>query len=182
MKKYLLFFLLVVFVAGCSRVSKEKEILAKVNNYEITRQEFEEEFAQSSSGMTDTVESRKEFLENLINRKLILQDAQRQDLDKDKAFLKMIEKFWEQSLLKLCLDKKSKEIAGSNFVNDKAVEEAYQKMFKEGKTDKTYDQMYQQIRWEITKLKESQMMSDWIGDLRKRAQIQVNYDLLKRDK
>lgn len=179
MKKYLFFPLALILAAGCGRVAKERIVLAKINNYEITQEEFEEEFKESNFGRTDTLESRKEFLDSLINRKLILQDAQREGLDKEKNFLKMIERFWEQSLLKLALDKKSREIAGSVLVSDKTIEETYNRMLKEGKADKSYDQMYQQIKWEIIKLKEAQMMNGWIEELRKKANVKVNYELLK---
>ena len=180
MRKHIIFFCVLIWVIGCSRVPKEnKQTLAKINNYEVTLEEFEEEFKESAHGRNDTLESRKEFLNNLINRKLILQDAQARGLGKDKDFLKMIERFWEQSLLKLTLDKKSKEIAGSTFVGDKIIEETYQKMVMEGKTNKTYEQMYQQIRWEIARRRESQLMGEWIDDLRKKARLRVNYDLLK---
>lgn len=182
MKRYIIFLCMILFVFGCTGKPKNKEMLVKVNNYEITRQEFEEEFKASSFGRNNTLESRKEFLDNLINQKIILQDAQRKGLDKENNFLKMIEKFWEQSLLKLALDRKTKEIAGSALVSDKTIEDAYNKMLKEGKTNKTYDQMYHQIKWEITKLKESQMMNDWIAELHKKADIEINYDLLKQDK
>lgn len=182
MKKYLIALLLLSFLFGCGGQLKDKKVIAKINNYEITREEFEEEFKDSTFGRVDTLESRKEFLDNLINRKLILQDAQAKGLDRDKSFLKAIEKFWEQSLLKITLDRKTKEVAGSGLVSDKVVEEAYNRMFKEGKTDKTYAQMYNQIKWEITKLKEIQMMNDWIAQLSKKARLEVNYDLLKQDK
>ena len=174
MKKYLFFLLVSVFVIGCGRAPKEKIPLAKINNYEITKEEFEQEFKDSSLGRTDTPESRKEFLDNLINRKLILQDAQKKGLDKDKSFLKLIERFWEQSLLKIALDKKTKEIAGSALVSDKTIEEVYDKMLAEGKADKSYDLMYQQIKWEITKLKEAKAMNDWVAELRKKAEIKIN--------
>ena len=111
MRKYLIITLAVLMIAGCKCQAKDKQILARINNYEITKQEFLEEFKDSAYGVSDTEESRKSFLENLINRKLILQDAQRQGLDKDSAFLKSIERFWEQSLLKVMLDKKSKDIS-----------------------------------------------------------------------
>lgn len=179
MKKYKFLLLAAILTLGCSGLDKEKkEILVKINNYEITKQEFEQEFKDSIYSRSDTPESRKEFLNTLINRKLILQDAQNKGLDKDKNFLKMIERFWEQSLLKLALDKKSKEIAGSALVNDKTIEEVYNKMVQEGKTDKSYDQMYQQIKWEITKLKEAQAMNDWIAELHKRADIKINEDAI----
>lgn len=180
MRKYIIFLSVLMLITGCSSRPKERHILAKINNYEITPEEFEAEFKESAYGRNNTLESRQEFLNLLINRKLILQDAQVKDLDKDRDFLKMIEKFWEQSLLKLALEKKTKEIAGLAMVSDKTIEETYQKMLKEGKTDKTYDQMYNQIKWEITKLKETQALSDWMEGLRKKAQVKVNYNLLKQ--
>ncbi|PIP20698.1 MAG: hypothetical protein COX40_03295 [Candidatus Omnitrophica bacterium CG23_combo_of_CG06-09_8_20_14_all_40_11] len=177
MKKYLFLLLAAILTLGCGRpVEEKKEILAKINNYEITWEEFEGEFKASSYGYTDTAESRKEFLNTLINRKLILQDAQKKGLDKDKSFLKMIERFWEQSLLKVALDKKTKEVAGSVMVNDKEIAEAYDNLLKSGKTDKSYDQMYQQIKWEITRQKETQAMNEWVAQLRKKGEIKINLD------
>lgn len=178
MKKFLLFFLVAICASGCGRVPGKKTILAKINNYEITQDEFEAEFKESGFSRIDTPESKREFLDNLINRKLILQEAQLKGLDKDENFLKMIERFWEQSLLKLALDRKSKELTGKVFVSDKAIEEAYQNMVKEGRTEKPYEAMYHQIKWEITQAKESQLMNEWVAGLEKEAHIRVNYSLL----
>ena len=180
MKKFLILLSVVTLIVGCGRPLKAT--LAKINNYEINKEEFEEEFKQSAFGRIDTLESREEFLNNLINRKLIMQDGQRQGLDKNKNFLKLIEKFWEQSLLKLTLDKKTQQVAGSVFVSDKEIEQVYNKMLKDDKTDKTYAQMYGQIKWELTRFKQSKMMDAWVGKLRKDADIKINHDLLKKDK
>lgn len=179
MKKYIVLLFMVMLIGGCGPANKDKSALVKINNYEINKEEFEEGFKTSSFGVTDSEESRKEFLENLIDRKLILQDAQKQGLDKEASFLKAIERFWEQSLLKIALDKKSKEIAGSVSISDKEIEDRYNKMISEDKTDKSYGQMYKQIKREITKVKESQLMEDWLSDLRKKADIKIDSDLLK---
>lgn len=179
MKKYLSILVMLFFVLGCTQQAKNKTVLAKVNNYEISKEEFEEEFLASSFSRNDTPQARNEFLNNLINQKLILQDAENKGLDKDKKFLKIIEKFWEQSLLKIALDKKTREVAGSAKVSDKDIEEVYQQMVNEGKTTKPYNQMYSQIKWEITKVKESQLMNDWISELQKKADIKINQDSLK---
>ena len=97
---------------------------------------------------------------------------------KQEDFLKTIERFWEQSLLKVALDKKAKEIAGQATVDDKAVRAAYENMVKTGKTQKPFDQMYNQIKWEITKIKETQMMNKWLEGLYKKANIKIHYDKL----
>jgi hypothetical protein len=173
-------YIILVTGYGCAlQKSGKEEILAKINNYEINRREFEAEFKASSLSRTDTLESRKEFLNMLINRKLILQDAQKKGLDKDKDFLRMIERFWEQSLLKLALDKKTQEVSGTVIISEKELIAEYQKMSSQGQTDKPYSQMREQIKWEINKHREAQLMDAWIEELHKKAAVKVNYDLLK---
>jgi len=175
MKKHIIILALGLFVAGCGvNQPGNNPVLVKVNNYEITREEFEREFKDSRYASADTPEARKEFLDNLISRKLILQDAQARGLDKDKAFLRAIERFWEQSLLKIYLDQKTREIAAGAGVDDKMIEAVYKKLVQEGKTDKTYQEMYPQIKWQIAKAKEADLMNAWIAQLRARADIRVN--------
>ena len=182
MKKYLFLLSILILVIGCNRQpTEEKPILVKINSYQISAEEFEEEFNQSPQGRNDTLESRKEFMDYLINRKLILQEAQAKGMDKNRDFLKMIERFWEQSLVKLALEKKFKEIASFISVSDKVIEETYQTMFDEGKTEKSYEEMYNQIKWDIIKQKQAELMDEWISGLRKKADIKINYNLLKRE-
>jgi uncharacterized protein YjbJ (UPF0337 family) len=130
----------------------------------------------------DTLEARREFLANLIDRKLILQEAQAKGLDKEQGFLRMIEKFWEQSLLKISLDKKTKEVYGSISVSDKEIHGLYDKMLDEGKIDKPYEQARDQLRQEIAKFKESQAINEWIAQLHRDAQIKINEEFLKAKK
>ncbi len=178
MKIKFLFLFLLIFLLGCNPPPKNKHVLAKINNYEITLDEFNEAFKESPYAYNDSENSKKDFLNNLIYRKLLLQDAQQKGLDRDKSFLKMIEKFWEQSLLKLAIDRKTREVAGTVSVSDKEIEDAYNSMSKEIKAGKTYEQMYQQIKWEITRAKETKALNDWVAWLRKNADIKVNYELL----
>jgi len=114
MKNKIIFLFVIMLLAGCAcPLPKDKKILVKINNYEIALDEFQKQFGESLYSMNNTPEARREFLKVLIGRELILQDAQTKGLDKEKEFLKMIERFWEQSLLKLALQRKSEEISGS---------------------------------------------------------------------
>ncbi len=184
MKKMIIALIFLILVAGCGRVSskEDKDMLARINNYEITLEEFQQEFKDSAYGVNDSLQAKKDFLNNLINRKLILQDAQRKGLDKDKDFLKMIERFWEQSLLKMALEKKTAEISGSALVSDKDIEEAYQGMLRQGQTDKSYDQAYNQIKWNLAKSKEAKLMNEWLERLHSQASIQIKDELLGQKK
>jgi hypothetical protein len=98
-------------LAGCgnSQPSPSDNVVAKVGNYCITRQEFDEAYKDSSYGAQGTFASRKTFLNNMINQKLILLDAEKSGLDKNKEFLKMVENFWQQSLLTMAMQEKVRE-------------------------------------------------------------------------
>jgi len=144
---------IIIILSGCCPSSpsrEDKETIVSVNNYCITRSEFESEFKTSPYGKIDTPESRKEFLNTLIDRKLILQYAQKEGLDKEANFLKSIEKFWEQSLLKVALDKKTKEIEAKLSASD----------------------------WEAKRNEETKMVNDWMDDLRKQAHITIKDGIL----
>jgi len=178
MKKILsaiLLLLVVIFAIFKLKAVKPEEYLVKINNYTITPQEFNEEFRASAYAQDNTPESKREFLNMLIRRKLVLQDAQARGLDKDKEFLKSIERFWEQSLLKRMMDEKSQEITGgAATISDSAVETVYNKLKSEGKADKPLDQMRSQIKWSLTQLQESQALNKWLITLYKQASIKIN--------
>lgn len=182
MRRYAALLLLSATLAGCARQAEEKKILARINNYEITQEEFEESFKESVFGLTDTLESRQQFLDTLINQKLILQDAQKKGYDTEKRFLKTIERFWEQSLLKIALEKKAGEISSRAQASDEEVRRAYDALVAEGKADKPYEEMLPQLKLELTKAKEAEGLDDWIAGLRSSAKIEIRYDLLNKEK
>ena len=143
-----------LFVNGCGPkpgVGTGQEVAVSINDYKITRGEFEREFKNSVYGLTNTAESRQNFLNTLIDRQLLLQYAQKEGFDKERAFLDTIERFWEQSLLKIVLDKKMLEIASKNLATG----------------------------WEIQRAEDAKQMNNWMSELRKGARIKVNEDALK---
>jgi len=144
MKNLIVLLASIIFLSGCSGHDKAQATALKINNYEISQAEFEQEFKDSSFSALDTPQSRKDFLANLVDRILILQDAQREGLDKDPKFLKIVEKFWAQSLLRLAIEKKSKEFRDVSSASGK----------------------------------ESSLMDEWLNQLRMKADIKINNDLI----
>ncbi len=98
-----------IFVLGCQPKPPAEQAIAKVGDYVISREEFEDAFKSSSYGTQDNAASRQAFLNNMINQKLIILDARAKGLDKDKDFLRMIQNFWEQSLVTVALQQKTRE-------------------------------------------------------------------------
>lgn len=185
-KRYSMFLVLtLLLVSGCCQNPRggiDKNTVVSINNYNITRDEFEEEFRSSSYGKADTPESRESFLNNLVDRKLILQYAQKEGLDEEYSFLKMIERFWEQSLLKIALDKKTRDVAAASAVTDDEVRMSYDAMLRENKVAGSYDSAYKRVKWELMRAKEAKAMNDWLAEMRKESRIGVNDDILKEKK
>ena len=170
-------------LVGCGQAVPPNKVAAEINDYRVSLEEFEQGFAQSSyADRTDRDKARREYLDNLINQKLILQDAQVKNLDKDREFLKAIERFWEQSLLTIAIGTKTREINGSVKVPDDQIRKLYEQMQKEGLTTKSYEEMYPQIKWQAAKQFEAQRLSTWMDGLRRNASIKINESLFKADK
>lgn len=121
--------LLVSFLSSCDRESSN--IIARVGTRLITVQEFEQEFARgkSTQAVRDaTLEEKRKFLDDLINRKMKIIDGYQHNLDKDKAILEklaeqerefkffrlidreVVEKIIPESLLRDYYDKSSREV------------------------------------------------------------------------
>jgi len=101
--------IILAFVLGCQSRESQQPVVARVGTYVITKDEFDEAYKNSAYSRQHNVFYRSAFLNNMITQKLILLDAQRRGLDRDPQFLKMVENFWQQSLLTIALQQKTKE-------------------------------------------------------------------------
>lgn len=136
--------------AGCAKERPSKEILATIGNYSIYKEDLVSEAELYHPAYRKTV-TKEEMLNDLIKKKIMLMEAQRQGLDKKPEFLKMVQRFWEQSLLRSLLDKKSKEILSSL----KGPEEERNK-------------------------KAAQMMREWVDNLEKNVTVKINKEVLEK--
>ena len=101
--------ILLALMVGCQPRDAQEKVVARVGSYVITQDEFEDAYKNSAYGRQHNPFYRSAFLNNMINQKLILLDAENRGLDRDPQFLKMIENFWQQSLLTVALQEKTKE-------------------------------------------------------------------------
>ncbi|MDD5439055.1 MAG: hypothetical protein PHS37_02605 [Candidatus Omnitrophica bacterium] len=135
---------------GCGKAkqppSPDDAVVAKINNYELTVFDFKDA-AQRTLPMRDyrkdPAKAKADFLEQLVTSKVLIQEAQKENLDKERSFMKEIEHYWEQALIKLLLNKKAAEVPAR-----------------------------------LTPDNKEKMLEKWVADLRKRAQVKINKDVL----
>lgn len=128
--KFFVTLLLSIFLGmtiyGCGSHSMppgEEKVIAKINNYNMTAEDFRDS-ARAVSG------TREEVLDQLITKNILIQEAQKENFDKDKAFMKEIERYWEQALLKILIKKKTAEFSADFKGDEKKVEMAMDRWVK----------------------------------------------------
>lgn len=137
MKKILSLLLAGFFVFGCAQQKggSAGDVIAKVNKTDITKEDFLKEskiIPEWARQNFDSPDGKERFLQEMIKKELIYQDAKNRGLDKDKDVIAQIEEFKKMTLLSLVL---KKEIEDKVQVSDEEVKNFYdnnQDKFKKG--------------------------------------------------
>ncbi|MBU0650981.1 hypothetical protein KKC59_03625 [bacterium] len=132
-QKILITIFAVSLVLGCSKKPKE-HIVAMIGPYDLRVSDYKREASKlsySERKALDSLETKYAFLDQLIDREVLLQEAQKLGIDKDREFMNKIEDFWEEALLEELVKLKSKEIIDKIEVNDDEVTTYYEKMKKD---------------------------------------------------
>lgn len=97
--------LLATAIAGYQFVFKKPpraNAVLTINDRIITGNEFDSLYAAKPL----QIEGKDEFVNALIAKELMIQEAQKEGIDKDPAFRKALQNYYEQSLIKLLMDRK----------------------------------------------------------------------------
>ncbi len=135
--------LITLLATGCVKKPDKDRIVAEINGYQVTIDDFKEEAKISLSGSP-----KEQILQDIITKELLLEEAQKNGLDKNRRFMKEIENYWKQALIKRLIYIKGEEfLAQSSDIKD-----------------------------EEERMKNAQALLDrWINDLKNKARIK-KYD------
>src|SRR5438045_8021345 len=109
MKLKSLLFCSLLALAACKSETKSGTVVAKVGDESITADELKRRLDETSPFLRaryNTLERKKEFLENLIRNELLAQEAQKQGYDKSPAVREQMKPAMIQALIKPQLDDK----------------------------------------------------------------------------
>lgn len=169
-----------LIISGCSLGAEKRgdKVVARINDYELKVEDLRYELESvpyDDIELLKTEEGREEYLDRLLEKEILLQEAQRQGLDRERDFMKSIENYWEQALLKLLLERKSREISGQIRVYDNEIQEYYR-----GSGERlSFLRVKADIRRSIRQKKETEAMNAWIKELRKGSFIKINKEILE---
>jgi hypothetical protein len=157
-------------------VKQEKPAIT-IGTINITKDEFNKALARYNFDIEPTKETRRTFLDNFINRKLILKEAEKEGLDKKEQFLADVQDFYEQALIKFIFDKKIKELFVSLEIKDAEINSFYNAN-KDKFGAKDLSSSYADIKMLLLKEKQKKAINDWLDSLRKKTSVKIDYKLL----
>ena len=118
MKRFFYSVILLLFTAalftGCLEGKSDSPVIAKVNKDKLTQEDFLAEIGRVpewARGQFEGQEGKEKFLDELIKRELIHQDAVQMKLDKDKDYISKVKEFEKMTLVSLVLQKEIEEKA-----------------------------------------------------------------------
>lgn len=176
-KRFSILVLVFMLGAGCSPDTppETKEIVLKINDSTITLPEFNEMLRFSANADPEleiTEESRKDFIQYLIRRQLMIQEAARLKLDREKEFVMTIQTYWESTLIRNLMDLKTRELKQHVLVTDDEISGYYEENKERFNT--LPEEAKEQIRTVLTSKKVEEKLEQWALDLQKKADIHIN--------
>ena len=174
--------LLISMCVGCSSNSTEdhnsEEVIIQVNNSKITLEEFNDLFKSGYTNdpeMEPTLENRDRFIQYLVEKELMIQEAMRLKLAQKKDFIWTIEKYWEQTLIQKLLKIKHAEWKKKVLVTDDEIKQYY----NENK-DEPLDGVKEHIRHVIESDKLQKIQGDWYQAMKDKAVITVTKEKISQ--
>ena len=163
----------------------QKTVLAQVNGVKIMLSDFNRFYSSSPTFYQDFIKKNKnKFLDDLINRELLFQEAKRKKIDRYPEVREKLQD-WEKDILVASLAKE--EILKKIAVSENEIKSYYEKHPEEFVIPETtpsqtesFAQAKERIKNLLVKYKEMEVFGEYLEKLRKRAKIKVNQELFNK--
>lgn len=185
---FLTFSVLGFLAAGCDSrppgVPGEKPAVA-VNKLQLTKSDLQEELKNRPAvpprgTAQDPGDKEPVWLSQLIDRELLVQEAQRLGLNREPDFMRTVEHFWKQALIKQLISLKGREINASLHIYEPQIEAYYKKLAQEkGSEIEPLSVLRKDIVRTLEEETADKAMEDWLLNLRKNARISIDRETIR---
>ena len=125
-------FLAFLFTQGCAKPKAPTgRVVARVNNDPIYASDLKRKLAlkvKSDPLFKITPYTLENEIDNIINKRLLVQEAQKLELDGTERFINTIKAFWEQTLIRDLVNAKDKEFEDKITVTESEIKDYYRKL------------------------------------------------------
>ena len=167
---------IVLSLLGCSGDSAKKEqFLVRVNDYKISRDDVDALLkyeAELNSNFYLSEDTRVNFIKDLIQTQLLIQEAKKRELDQRESFRQTIQRYWESTLIRDLLQEKGTQIRKTVIVSGEEVE-TYFKNNKDTLPEGSEEEVKKQIARMLEQKKVTARLEKWIEELKAGAEIEI---------
>ncbi|MFH1138198.1 MAG: hypothetical protein V1816_19165 [Pseudomonadota bacterium] len=168
--------LLMLFLVSCRENNEKTTVLARVNDFEITEERFKARLANLCylQGIGSlSLEDRNCFLQQEIERHLLIDEAMRRGLDREEPFRASIQNFWEQTLITNLLRVKNDEFKKKVIVTQEEVKRRFDDLNAEKGRRLSFEEEKAAIEKTLLREKQEQELYNWIENLRDNSKIEM---------
>ena len=173
---------LILCLFSCSQDKSGQDlILAKVNDYALTLNEFNTQLKEELEYDKDfklNHDARKTFLDQIITKELLIQEAKRRQLDREDKFIRAIERYWEATLIRDLMAMEGQAIEKRTVVSQEEIEARYDALLKSDPNQPPLASLQAQIAQEILNEKKQRSLEEWISRLKTNAKITFDEKLI----
>ncbi len=159
--------------------------MATINEYRLTINEFETQLAQELEMDPEfklTQEAKESFLNQLVRKELLIQEAMKMKLDRRDRFIRAIERYWQSTLIRDLLELKGEEIERQTYISEEEIADRYHRMKAEDENLPPVEALRQEITRRLKEEKKTEKLKLWIDALQKQAKIEISRELLHEKK
>jgi len=171
-----------VALYGCSRGTTDKgEVVATVNKEPVRREDFQIEMAlraKQNPSYSLTAQTIDEQMNTIIDRRLMIQEAMKMGLAGNRDFVRTIQTFWEQTLIRELIEAKNKEWENRLFVTGEEIRKHYDTIKKDVYDLPPMEAIQDRLKKDILQQKKTEALEAWLKEVREKAVIEVNRKLL----
>lgn len=182
---YLPILISALLLPACSQGRPDNSpVIADINGYKLTQADFLGQLKAEVEFDRDfkvTREAKQELLEQIIRRELLIQEAQRQRLDRQARFVRAIERYWESTLIRDLLELKGQQIDETLIVSQTDTQTHYDQLKQAGGDLPPLAEVRDGIMIELKEKKRAQALDQWVAQLRKNAIVTIDEDKLFKD-
>lgn len=179
---FLLILVVLFFLQACSETQDQEDVLARINDYELTLSEFEtalQDELEMASEYKLTQAGKKDFLSSLLRREVLIQEARKRELDQQEEFVRTIERYWESTLIRNLMQQQGKAIADRVVVTEEEIRDRYERLKAQNPDIPGLETIRERLIKELEEEKKSRRLEAWVQDLLDKAEVSINEALLE---
>lgn len=175
-----------LLLGACSGDSEDDgEVLARINDYALTLEEFETQLAadlEMDEQFKLTQEAKQEFLERLIRKELLIQEAKRRKLDQQEAFVRAMERYWESTLIRDLMNLKGEEVVKRSSITEEQIRDRYEALKAQNQELPPFEDMRERIGRMLLEETRQERLEAWTEELRREGEVEIDEALLEGQK